>query len=427
VTRGKPRRVLVHAAGALGERLAGPEIRALEFAKALSTEYEVTLAAQRSAAGERDGIPVVPSSRRGLLHEAAQHDAILSACLPPYLLALAPLSDFVTISDQYDPHEQELATLAAGRERERELRSRFAIQALQLRYADIVLCASERQRAELIGTAERLLPAGTPTPDPAVVPFGIPDPPPPSGRRPLHEHFPQIAADDKIVLWWGSVWRWLDAETPIRAFAALAESRSDLKLVITAGKPASKSAEQRFDATEQMRALASELGVLGHTVLFLDTWIPYEERHDYLREADIGLTLHRHATEARLAARARYMDYLSAELPCVLGRGDETAENFRAAGFATLLEEPDAGALATALQTLADDPRALAAARAAGHALAAERHWSTVGATLRGVLAEALGGAAALPRRRRASLALMGGASGYYARQVSDRLVAAAG
>jgi glycosyltransferase involved in cell wall biosynthesis len=424
VSRGEPRRVLVHAAGELGERLAGPEIRALEFAKALSVDYEVTLVAQRSSAGERDGLRVVPSSRRRLLREAMHHDAILSACLPPYLLALRPLHGLVAIADQYDPHEQELATLAAGRERERELRARAAIQALQLRHADVVLCASARQRAELLRIAGPLLPPQAHPPEPAVVPFGIPDPPPPSGRRPLREHFPQIATGDTVVLWWGSVWRWLDAETPIRAFAAMAESRPDLKLVITAGRPPSKSAEQRFDATEQMRTLAGELGVLGRTVLFLDTWIPYEQRHDYLREADIGLTLHRHAAEAHLAARARYMDYLCAELPCVLGHGDETAEDFRAAGFATLLEEPNADALATTLAELADDPAALAAARAAGHALAAERHWSAVGTKLRAAVAGALD--TPPPAAEGDSLALLGGAGAYYARQVTDRLAAVA-
>ena len=78
----------MHAAGELGESLAGPEIRAVEFAKALSAEYEVTLAAQRSRSGERDGIRVVPSTRRHLLLEAKRHDAVLSACLPPYLFAL---------------------------------------------------------------------------------------------------------------------------------------------------------------------------------------------------------------------------------------------------------------------------------------------------------------------------------------------------
>jgi glycosyltransferase involved in cell wall biosynthesis len=417
------RRVLVHATGALGERLAGPEIRALEFAKALSAEYEVTLAAQRSAAGERDGIRVVPSSRRSLLREAARHDAVLSACLPPYLLTLRSLRRFATIADLYDPHEQELATLQAGRERERALRERADIQALQLRHADIVLCASERQRAELIRAAAAQDPSGARPPDPVVVPFGIPDAPPPSGRRPLRERFPQIAAGDTVVLWWGSVWRWLDAETPVRAFARIAAERPDIKLVITAGRPPNKSAAGAFDTTEEIRALADEFGVLGSTVLFLDEWIPYERRHDYLREADIGLTLHRHAAEAQLAARARYMDYLSAELPCVLGRGDEAAEEFGRAGFATLLEDPDPAALAAALLELADDPRALARARAAGQALAAERHWSAVGAKLRGTVAGAF--VRQDPPRRpaaAASLALFGGAGAFYTRRVLERI-----
>jgi glycosyltransferase involved in cell wall biosynthesis len=243
----------------------------------------------------------------------------------------------------------------------------------------------------------------------------------------LHEHFPQIAEEDTLVLWWGSVWRWLDAETPIRAFARLASQRSDLKLVITAGSPPNKKAGHHFDTTKEMRALADELGVLGRTVLFLDEWIPYERRHDYLREADIGLTLHRHAAEARLAARARYMDYLCAELPCVLGRGDETAEELGAGGFATLLEEPDPDALADALLALADNPDALAVARAAGHELAAERHWSAVGAKLRAALAE--GASPAKRHRSRGtteSLALLGGAGAYYGRVVVDRLSSSA-
>lgn len=418
----RPRRVLVFAPGELGERLIGPEIRALEFAKALSEEYEVTLAAQRSRDGERDGIPVIASSRRRLMREAMRHDAVLAACLPPYLLAQRALKRFTAIADLYDPHEQELATLQAGRERERKLRAHAAIQGLQLRHADVVLCASDRQREELRRTARVLLGPEARLPDPAVVPFGIPDPPPPSGLRPLHERFPQLADGDTLVLWWGSVWRWLDAETPVRAFARIASERSDLKLVITAGSPPNKKAGRHFDATEEIRALADELGVLGRTVLFLDEWIPYERRYDYLREADIGLTLHRHAAEAKLAARARYMDYLSAELPCVLGRGDETAEELGAGGFATLLEDPDPEVLAATLLALADNPDELSAARAAGHELAAERHWSAVGTRLRAALAEDGAPPAHRSHGTAESLALLGGAGAYYGNVVVDRL-----
>jgi len=402
----------------LGERLTGPEIRASEFAKALSVDYEVTMAAD-CAERAHDGIAVVRSSRRSLIRQAAQHDAVLSACIPPYLLALRALHGFIAISDQYDPLELELATLDAGRHRDRVLGSRAAIQALQLSYADLVLCAAERQRVNLINALGSLGHGRSRGLDPVVLPFGIPDPPPPSTRRPLHEHFTQLADTDTLVLWWGSVWRWLDAETPVRAFARMAASRPDIKLVITAGRPPNKSSDRAFNATDKIRALADELGVLGRTVLFFDEWIPYEQRYDYLREADIGLTLHHHAEEAQLAARARYMDYLSAELPCVLGRGDETAEEFGQAGFATLLDDPGPDELVAALVALADDPRALAAACAAGAGLAVEHHWSVVGAKLRAAVASA---AVERTSRHRELPSLLGTTAAYYARRFVDRL-----
>jgi hypothetical protein len=116
------------------------------------------------------------------------------------------------------------------------------------------------------------------------------------------------------------------------------------------------------------------------------------------------------------------MDYLSAELPCVLGRGDEIAEEFGAAGFATLLDEPDAARLASTLIALADDPGALAAARAAGAELAAEHHWSTVGVKLRAAVA---GVAAERPSSQPELPTLLGATGGYYVRRLVDRLVTA--
>jgi hypothetical protein len=416
------RRILVPMSGELGEHLAGPQIRAVEFAKALRHDYEVTLACSDGADGERDGVRVIAANRPRLLRESASADAILSGSFPPYLLACKPLHRFVAITDQYDPHDHEIATKQqSDRQRDRELRTRAAWQTLQLRYADMVLCASERQRAQLLRSHDSLSGSRVGAPDPVVVPFGIPDPPPPSSRRPLHEHFPQLADGDTLVLWWGSVWRWLDADTAVRAFAAMAASRPDIKLVITAGRPPHSGSERYYNAADEVRALAADLGVLGSTVLFLDEWIPYDRRHDYLREADIGLTLHRHAEEARLAARARYMDYLSAELPCVLGRGDETAEEFAAAGFATLLESPSPNDLATALLALADDPARLPAARAAGHSLATQHRWSAVGARLSQAIADTSARRQTSPRT---TFGLLGRTGTYYARRVSHRVLA---
>jgi len=415
-------KALVFATGPLGERLAGPEIRALQFADALKSNYEVTLMAQRAIRHDRDGVPVVPASREMLIRQAIRNDVIVSPCLPPYLLLLKHVLGFVAISDKYDPYEVELVALQSERH-DRELRIRAFSLAVDLRCADAVLCAAEQQRANLIAAARELERHGQALPlDPVVVPFGIPDPPPVSHRRPLRTKFPQIGDDDTVVLWWGAVWRWLDAETPIRAFAAIAKSRPDLKLVITSGSPPSAN-NQRFEAVTEARQLASDLGVLDQNVLFLDEWVPYEQRWDYLREADIGLTLHRFSTEAELAARSRYMDYLSAALPCVLGRGDQAAAEFEACGFATLVDHHEPLELAKTILSLADDPARLRMASEAGRRLAAERHLSVAAEKLHGAVAAALT-RQQHPVSSRRPLALAEAAGSYYAHKLAGRILA---
>ena len=202
----------------------------------------------------------------------------------------------------------------------------------------------------------------------------------------------------------------------------MADSRPDVKLVITAGAPPSAN-NQRFEAVNDARELARELGLLDRNVLFLDEWIPYEDRWDYLWEANIGLTLHRFSAEAALAARSRYVDYLSAGLPCILGRGDQTASEFESAGFATLVDHPEPAELAELIAALAADRTQLNAAAAAGRQLAAERHISTAAEKLRAAVAAATN----IERSsdiRGGSLTLAGTAGFYYAHKLAHRVLA---
>ena len=412
------KRVLVMAPGPIGERMTGPEVRAFELARALAADHTVTVAAAGDHPRIRDGIRIVGAGRATVLGEALRHDVVVSACLPPYLLALAAIRPLLTITDQYDPHELELATLGAGRTRRWALRTRSAVQALQLGHADLVLCASDAQREALMATAAGL--PGRPAIDPLVIPFGVPDPPPVSTAHPLRERFAQLAPDDVVVLWWGSVWRWLDADTVVRAFARIARERDDVKLVITAGRPPNAGGE-RFDAAASTEQLSASLGLTDTTVFFLRDWIPYEGRHDYLSDADLGITLARDGDEARLAARARYMDYLTGGLPCVLSAGDDTAAQFAAEGFATLVQRPAPDELAAVLLSLAGDPDRRAAAVAAGRDLARRSSWRAVGAQLRGAVDAA---ARPHPRPRRAP-SVLGGAGAYYLLRIGERLTGA--
>jgi glycosyltransferase involved in cell wall biosynthesis len=407
-------RVLILVPGVLGASLSGPEIRAVRLGQALAAENYVTLMAPGAEAGEYEGLAVVPFSRRGLIREARHHDVLMASTVPPFALALKRQLRIRAVSDQYDPVEIELSTLGEGARR--ASMTAAAARRLQLRCADLVLCAGGRQRQLLEAEVESL--ALDSPPPIRVVPFGIDAPPPATAATPLRDRFPEIGTEDKVVLWWGSLWRWLDAETAIRSVASLADSRPDVKLVFTAGRIPNGDAE-RHSVLAEAKALAAELGVLDRTVFFLEEWVPFARRAEYIADADVGLTLHRDAEEASLAARARYMDYLLAGLPCVLGRGDETADRFERAGFATLVPAADPEAVKGALLALLE-PAAAGAAHAAGRQLADEFRWDRLAAPLleelRSGTASAQAGSSQQLRRTTA----------YYARRLADRLLPSA-
>lgn len=440
--------VVILVPGELGEKLSGPEIRAVRLGQALAARHRVTLLAPGGGRDEYEGIAVAPLSRRRLVAEARRGDVLLASTVPPFLLAAKRALGVRCVSDQYDPVEVELGTLASGADRARA--TARAARRLQLRGSDLVLCGGERQRDLLTAETAEIAPvsppeievvpfgidaAPAPAPGIGAVPSGIDAPPPPTPEtkvvppgidvpstpapgdlHPLRSRFPAIGPEDKVVLWWGSLWRWLDAETAIRAVASLAPTRPDVKLVFTAGRVPNDAAA-RHSAPAEARALAADLGVLDRSVFFLDEWVPFARRAEYLRDADLGLTLHRDAEEASLAARARYMDYLWAGLPCVLGRGDETADRFEQAGFATLVEPGSPRAAADAIvSALASDT--LRDADASGRRLGDELRWDRVAAPLLATLDEWQAGAPS-----HAGARCLRGTTAYYARRAVDRLL----
>ena len=335
-------RILVAVHGGAGARVTGPEIRGWALAHALAERHDVTVIVHDPPTPERDGLRLIGFTRQALVREARRHDAVLAPVLPPYLFAALRGSSTITVSDQYDPVALELSVFKSDQPGiARVIKAQTMIREAQLRFADVIACAGEGQRRLLLEELDSLPNRRGPAPSVVSVPFGLPDPPPPSTTSPVRAHFPQIGPDDPLVLWWGKVWKWFDASTAIRAFALVAARRPDARLVISAGK-APKAKFDRSERTEDARALAGELGLLDRNVFFLDEWTEYDRRHEYLQDADIGLTLHADTPEAPFAARARYMDYLWSALPCVLASGDEIADRFgsQASRASSLPERP---------------------------------------------------------------------------------------
>jgi glycosyltransferase involved in cell wall biosynthesis len=407
-------RVLVLIQGRLGDRLVGPEIRGWEIVRAFAERHSVTAAADVPAPDVREGIPVVRRTRQRVLLEACRHDVVIAPLLPPYALPPLAMSRCVRVADLYDPVDLEFDTLTEGWRTRRLMRMQHALRRMQLGSADLVLSANQRQSERVRGDLEhvRRRDGG---PALLTVPMGLPEPPQPSAEHPLRDRFPAIGRDDPLVLWWGSVWRWLDAGTAVDAIERLAERRPNVRFVITAGKPADPGVSG-FNAAAEVRERARVRGLLDRHVFFLDEWVPYDQRDRYIADADVGLTLHAAGPEAAFAARARYMDYVWASLPCVLARGDEVADQFAAAGAARLVPPCDAEATAVALDSLLSDPRAMAAARAGCEDVAHEFRWSRLLGPLVAQV-EALAPSRRAPLR---ALRLAGSVCGFYTNRVVD-------
>ena len=102
-------------------------------------------------------------------------------------------------------------------------------------------------------------------------------------------------------------------------------------------------------------ALSKELGLYERHVFFND-WVPYEERQNYLLEADVGVSLHLDHVETRFAFRTRLLDYLWAGLPIVATRGDVMGESLAAQDLAHLAAPGDVDGVAQTILSLLDNP-----------------------------------------------------------------------
>jgi glycosyltransferase involved in cell wall biosynthesis len=399
---------LVLVEGPLSEALLGPEMRAVGLARTLSAHMPVTLAAHRESRGEHDGLPVIPFRRRTLLHALGKHRLVVAPWVPPYLyLAAGPQHRFV--ADLYDPMDLELGGAPAGRSRvgARQLHAFRALLDFQRRHADALLCANSAQEERLRALGEE----GGPVPL-TRVPFGMDEAPSSADGAALRRRLPGVRPEDPIILWWGSLWPWLDAQGAVAAMHRLRESRPRAQLVFTAAAPLGRRSTPPT-TTQATRALAARLGVLDRTVRFLDEWIPFAQRDAILGDADIGLTLHRDDEEARYAVRARILDYLWMGLPCVLSGGDELSLELIHHGAALEAPTADPGGCARALDSLLD-PNRRADAAAASAQLRARHRWSAIDDALLGAVQRALD----TPPRRRS---VLGHAARYYAGRAMTR------
>jgi glycosyltransferase involved in cell wall biosynthesis len=384
-------RVLVISTEPVGERMAGPAIRALELARTLADTCEVTLSAPPPSslpsppftlleAGMADFAPIAEAMSR--------HDVVVAQRLPGQLLRHLARLPARHVADLYNPLPVEALEAAAGAPAAAARRSQRQAglgTLAQIAAADLVLCASERQRDFWLGAmaVNGLLDVDSYRRDASyrafveVVPFGVSEQPPRGGEAVLKGVLAGVGADDQVLLWTGGVWNWLDALTPIRALERLRDGGLSVHLVfLGVGRPALEP--QRIPSAAGAAVdFARERGLEGRCVHFNEGWVPYEQRGPHLLEADIGVSAHHDHLESRFAFRTRLLDHLWAGLPTVASGGDSLTEMIDRHGAGVSVDPGDDEAFAGACRELLGDPARRERVSQAALALAASLRWSS--------------------------------------------------
>jgi glycosyltransferase involved in cell wall biosynthesis len=351
-------RIIVLTGDVITEKIAGPAVRALEIAQALSSRQEVTL-----------GCPRLTHSLHDTPFEIMEYgDMITHRFLEPFDAAFAPGSLLLPrslpiplIMDLYDPFilsnlHRFLVTESMDINR---YEAEFEILVDNILNADYFVCASERQRDLWLGvlTAFRRVNRISYSLDQNLrslidlLPFGIrPDPPAHVKDSP----FPGSQPGDKWIIWAGGIWNWFDPLTLLHAMKLLVPDHPQLKLYFMGTKhPDPMIAEMK--RARETETLARELELEGKHVFFGD-WIPYETRGKYLAASWIGISTHHPHLETRFSFRTRILDYIWARLPIICTGGDSIADLVQSKQLGMTVPPDNSKMLADALRHVLEEP-----------------------------------------------------------------------
>jgi len=378
------KRVLVVTGEPLSENLAGPAIRALEISKALTGEFECLLATTKSNDLKHPLVSTISTRHRSLKKLVTWADIVVFQGL---LISENPWiadSEKILISDLYDPFHLEVLEQKKKSTISLRLRgTRDTTDALnrQLRRADFFICASERQRNFWLG---QLAAEGRINPftyDAAtdltrlieVVPFGVSATGIEKAKNNLRNMFPEIKPQDTIALWSGGVYDWLDPLTIVKAVAEL--NRKDLKLVFMGLTHPNKEVPE-MKMVNELKDLSNSLNLTNQNVFFVDKWITYQDRGEYLAEADFGVNAHLAHIETTFSFRTRILDHFWAGLPTITTKGDALADLIEKNNAGIVVNVSDVAGWREALEQLLDNKDLRSQLAANSQNLAKDFYWN---------------------------------------------------
>lgn len=346
--------------------MAAPALRYAEMARVLASRgHQVTLAVHNDPEIRLDQVAQLHDESPELLRAMDESDIVVvgggpypetAANRPPERTPRAVDMTFPLLLEALAMHRVD-----AGSWPQTRLDSFAQTMTARLLAADVILCGSAEQRHFYLGWLAALgrLSAGLIERDPAadglvrVVPFGCPSVAPNNSGRGPRRVVEGIGAADYVLLWSGNVSDWYDPETAVRAVMQASRRIEGLRLVFIGANVR----DERLGRTPtglRVSKLAEQLDPAGRHVFFWDDWVPYEQRADWLLEADAAVIASPRTIEADLAVRARFLDYVWCALPLITTSGGTFADRVRRGGLGIVVEPGDVDAMTEAIVVMGD-------------------------------------------------------------------------
>lgn len=366
----KNKKVLIVCNDVVGPKMAGPAIRCVEIAKVLAGYFLVKLCAPRVDENVSFPFEVYSFSDSRFKSDADDVDIIIvqgdALRAHPFLKK----SKASLVADLYCPIPLEYHQASEGVDLEvRGDTSNFLSDVLheQLVFADHFLCASERQREFWLGAltlagrvnALRWTQASHASVSDLIslLPFGLSLQKPAQTRPALRTQF-GILPDDFVLVWGGGLYQWFDPLTPIKAIHRLVSEGMRVHLVFIGVKHPNPDITQH-DMCGQAVSLATELGLIDKFVHFNFGWVDYNDRHNYLLDADVGISGHFDNPETRFSFRTRMLDYLWCGLPIIATKGDVFGDALSVERIGISVDFEDENGWVRAIASMMNDRKAL--------------------------------------------------------------------
>ncbi|WP_407275615.1 hypothetical protein [Halothiobacillus sp. DCM-1] len=383
------KRILLLCSDVVGKQMAGTAIRSVEIAKTLSFLHDVTLLAADIGEHNFRGFKLNVGDSTLVKHLAFQSDIVIfqgdSLSRYPFLKDI----EGVLIADLYCPIplEYHMSTQTTANSTRLDEGWRIArMMQEQLIWADHFLCASQRQMdfwAGALTLAGRINPLSMPSVSDSnfrhffsVVPFGFPDELPKNRGTPIRDKF-NIPRDEFLMVWGGGIYEWFDPVTILKAVARLEIEGTRVHLVFMGIKhpnPTINPHDRVGLAVEYSR----QLGVIDRLVHFNFGWVDYDVRHEYLMDADVGVSAHLDNMETRFSFRTRMLDYLWCGLPILSTKGDEFGDLISARGLGVSVNYEDVDDWCLAIRQMMKPGDFFRGCKRAVSEVRAEYTWSNV-------------------------------------------------